>query len=87
MFKTTKQIRVDAEKLTIKEDQQTPDQAASTEMQVFEALRRRGVALAFADLLSWQVHMQEAFVSSFQSPQEGRANWFQQSDPATGPPY
>ena len=25
-------------------------------MQVFEASRRRGVALAFADLLSWQVH-------------------------------
>lgn len=61
MAKTTKQIRVDAEKLTIKEDQQTPDQTASSEMQVFEALRRRGVALAFADILSWQVH--ERFLS------------------------
>lgn len=34
MAKTTKQIRVDAEKLTIKEDQQMPDQTASTEMQL-----------------------------------------------------
>lgn len=56
MGKTTKQIRIDSERLTIKEDQQTPDQTASSEMQVFEALRRRGIALAFADLLSWQVH-------------------------------
>ena len=56
MANTTKQLRVDAEKLTIKEDQQLPDQTASTEMQVFEAVHRRGVAPAFADLLSWQVH-------------------------------
>ena len=56
MANTTKQLRVDAEKLTIKEDQHLPDQTASTEMQVFEALRRRGVAPAFADLLWWQVH-------------------------------
>ena len=62
MAKTTKQIRLDSDKLTVKEDQQMPDQTASTEMQVFEALRRRGVALAFADLLSWQVH--ERYLSS-----------------------
>ena len=55
MSKSTKQLRVDADKLTIKEDE-LPDQTASSEMQVFEALRRQGVALAFAELLSWQVH-------------------------------
>ena len=56
MSKTTKQLRVDAEKFTIKEDPRMPDQTASSEMQVFEALRRRGMALAFADVLSWEVH-------------------------------
>ena len=48
-------------KLSIKDKQDLPDQVASHEMQVYEALRRRGVALDFANLLTWQVH--ERYVS------------------------
>ena len=40
----------------VKEKQDLPDQVASSEMQVYEALRRRGVALEFANLLTWQEH-------------------------------
>jgi len=54
--KSSKQIAIDSDKLTIKEKSDVPEQTASTEMQVFEALRRRGIALDFADLLTWQTH-------------------------------
>ena len=54
--KTSKQLSIDSDKLTIKEKQDLPDQTATGEMQVFEALRRRGIALDFANLLTWQVH-------------------------------
>ena len=60
--KSSKQLALDADKLTIKEKQDLPDQVASSEMQVFEALRRRGVALEFANILTWQVH--ERYISS-----------------------
>ena len=54
--KTSKQLAIDSDKLTIREKQDLPDQIASSEMQIYEALRRRGIALDFANLLTWQVH-------------------------------
>ena len=54
--KTSKQLSVDHDKLLVKEEKSVPEQNASTEMQVFEALRRRGVAYAFADVISWECH-------------------------------
>ena len=56
MGKTSKQIQLDTDHLVVKEKSDTPDQVAATEMQIYEALRRRGVAYAFADLLEWTVH-------------------------------
>ena len=56
MGKNKKQLTLDAEKLVIKEKADTPDQFYSSELQAFEALRRRGVALAFADMMSWEAH-------------------------------
>lgn len=56
MSKNAKQVQLDSDKLTIKESKTIPDQFAGTEMLVHEALRRRGIAYAFADVISWQVH-------------------------------
>ena len=56
MGKNRKQISLDSEKLVVKERSDIPDQFYSSELQAFEALRRRGVAMAFADILSWEVH-------------------------------
>ena len=56
MGKTSKQIQLDTDHLVVKEKSDTPDQVAATEMQIYAALRRRGVAYAFADLLEWTVH-------------------------------
>ena len=56
MGKNKKQISLDSEKLIVKERSEVPDQFHSSELQAFEALRRRGVALAFADILSWECH-------------------------------
>ena len=54
--KSSKQLHVDADKLLVKDEAKVPDQAASTELQVLEALKRLGVAFAFIDALSWEVH-------------------------------
>ena len=51
-----KQIEIDADKLVVKEKSDTPDCTTTGEMETFEALRRRGVAYAFVDILSWEVH-------------------------------
>ena len=56
MSKSAKQIEVDTAKLVAKEKAETPDCTATGEMETFEALRRRGVAYAFVDILSWEVH-------------------------------
>ncbi|CAK9024126.1 Uncharacterized protein SCF082_LOCUS16483, partial [Durusdinium trenchii] len=56
MSKSSRQISLDADKMVVKESKTTPDQFAGTEMLVFEALRRRGIAYAFADVISWQTH-------------------------------
>ena len=56
MSKTSKQLSIDTDKLLVKSEQSVPDQQVATEMQVFEALRRRGIALAFTDSMSWEVH-------------------------------
>ena len=55
MSKTSKQLSIDTDKLLVKSEQSVPDQQVSTEMQVYEALRRRGIALAFTDSLTWEV--------------------------------
>lgn len=54
--KTAKQLAIDSDKLTIKEKSEVPEQTASSEMQVFEALRRRGIAFDFSDIVTWQTH-------------------------------
>lgn len=59
MGKTKRQLALDAEKLVIKEGSSIPDQFRSSELQAFEALRRRGIALCFADILSWEKHEQQ----------------------------
>ena len=62
MGKTSKQIQLDTDHLVLKEKSDTPDQVAATEMQIYEALRRRGIAYAFADLFEWTVH--ERYISA-----------------------
>ena len=54
MSKGPKQIELDSDKLLVKEKSDVPDCVAHTELQTFEALRRRGIALAFADVVSWE---------------------------------
>ena len=54
--KTKKQLSLDTEKLVVKEKSDIPDQYHSSELQACEALRRRGVAMDFADILSWESH-------------------------------
>ena len=56
MSKSAKRIEIDADKLVVKEKADTPDCSATGEMETFEALRRRGVAHAFVDIMSWEIH-------------------------------
>ena len=49
-------VYIETDKLLAKSEQAVPDQPVSAEMQVFEALRRRGIALAFTDSLTCEVH-------------------------------
>lgn len=56
MGKNKKQLSLDSEKLIVKERADVPDQYHSSELQAFEALRRRGIAMAFADILTWECH-------------------------------
>ena len=56
MSKGAKQIELDSDKLLVKEKSDVPDCVAHTELQTFEALRRRGVGFAFADVISWESH-------------------------------
>ena len=56
MGKNKKQISIDSEKMVVKERSEIPDQFYSSELQAFEALRRRGLAMTFADMVSWEVH-------------------------------
>ena len=52
MGKVKKQLSLDSEKLIVKEKSDVPDQYPASELQPFEALRRRGVAM----VLSWESH-------------------------------
>ena len=54
--KPSKQLHIDSDKLSVREEAKTPDQVSTSELQVLEALKRRGVALAFIDSLSWEAH-------------------------------
>lgn len=56
MGKTSKQIQLDSDHLVVKEKNDNPDQWASTEMQIYEALRRHAMAYAFADMMEWTGH-------------------------------
>ena len=47
MGKNRRQISLHSEKLVVKERSEVPDQFHSSELQAFEALRRRGVAFSF----------------------------------------
>ena len=72
--KSSKQLHIDSDKLLVKEESKVPDQTASTELQVLEALKRRGVAFAFVDALSWNVHeryLQALFSHLRTEPPEG----------------
>ena len=50
----SKQLDISAESLVVKEKTDVPDMAATSAMQVHEALQRRGIALVFADLVQYQ---------------------------------
>ena len=55
--KTSKLLAIDQDKLLVKEEKKVPEQPTqSSELQVLEALRRRGVAMACIDMISWDVH-------------------------------
>lgn len=72
--KTTKQLSVDPDKLVVKEESKVPDQTATTELQVLEALKRRGVAFAACDCMSWNAHeryLQALFGHLRTEPPEG----------------
>ncbi len=56
MGKTVKQVHLDSEKLVVKEQSQVPAQQGLNELQTYEALRRRGIAYEFADMISWNTH-------------------------------
>ena len=74
MSKNARQIPLDTDKMVIKESKSVPDQFAGTEMLVFESLRRRGIAYAFADIISWQVrerYLQNLFAHLRNEPPAG----------------
>ena len=48
----TKQLELEADRLIIKEKQEIPTEAASSALQVKEALERRGIGLVFADVVT-----------------------------------
>ena len=87
MSKSAKQIEIDADKLVVKEKAETPDCTTSGEMETFEALRRRGVAYAFVDVLSWQVHeryLMMLFGHSRRPPPQGYQKTTLSADPSCG---
>lgn len=51
MSKAAKQIEIDSDKLLVKEKAEVPDCTAHTELQTVEALRRRGLGYACADVI------------------------------------
>ena len=72
--KSSKQLHVDSDKLLVKEEAKVPDQMASSELQILEALKRRGVAFAFIDAMSWESHgryLQALFSHLRTEPPEG----------------
>ena len=55
--KSNTQLSLDSEKLIIKEEKTVPDPpATSSELLILESMRRRGVAMACVDIVSWEVH-------------------------------
>ena len=69
-----KQLHVDSDKLLVKEEAKVPDQMASSELQILEALKRRGVAFTFIDAMSWESHgryLQALFSHLRTEPPEG----------------
>ena len=53
--KTSKQLTVDQDKLLVKEEKSFPEQPVNaSELQVMEAFRRRGIAMACVDMISWE---------------------------------
>ena len=59
--KPKKAVEIDGSSLKISESSQVPTQDANTAFEVQQALRRRGLAVEFANLISWPVH--ERYVS------------------------
>ena len=65
---------MDSDKLLVKEESKLPDQTASSELQILEALKRRGVAFAFINAMSWESHeryLQALFSHLRTEPPEG----------------
>ena len=55
--KSSKQLTIDQDKLLVKEEKTVPEQPVNaSELQVLEALRRRGIAMACVDMISWEAH-------------------------------
>lgn len=56
--KTDKKLKLDATSLTIKEAKTVPDETVSTTYHLAQCLRRRAIALDFANLVTFTVHEQ-----------------------------
>ena len=55
--KSKKQLSLDNEKLLIEGEKSVPDQpVTSSELLILESMRRRGVAMACVDIVSWEIH-------------------------------
>ena len=59
--KPKKSMEIEGASLKLNDNSQVPPQEASTAFEVQQALRRRGIALEFANLMSWSTH--ERYVS------------------------
>lgn len=58
--KTDKKLKLDASSLTVKEARSVPDETVSTTYHLAQCLRRRALALDFANLISFTTHEQYA---------------------------
>lgn len=56
--KADKKIKLDAGSLTVREQKTVPDETVSTTYHLAQCLRRRGIALDFANLVSFTTHEQ-----------------------------
>ena len=72
----SKQVEIEADRLIVKEKQDVPDETAHSALQVKEALERRGIALVFADLVTYtkySKYLTSLFAHMHRDPPSGYA--------------